>query len=127
MRAFQVRQFWKEKIRINSKIRYHQVSTLLSMKTDGGTKIIIQNIDKYMQEEILADPQNSNWSKTIEDTYLYKEQTNEMESLKQILKNKYVGLEYSGDPIGNSKVKQIEKDIDDAIREFSSVFQYAFD
>jgi hypothetical protein len=30
------------------------------MKTDGGTKIIIQNIDKYMQEEILADPQNSN-------------------------------------------------------------------
>jgi hypothetical protein len=50
-----------------------------------------------------------------------------MESLKQILKNKYVGLEYSGDPIGNSKVKQIEKDIDDAIREFSSVFQYAFD
>jgi len=97
------------------------------MKTDGGTKIIIQNIDKYMQEEILADPQNSNWSKTIEDTYLYKEQTNEMESLKQILKNKYVGLEYSGDPIGNSKVKQIEKDVDDAIREFSSVFQYAFD
>lgn len=97
------------------------------MKTDGETKIIIQNIDKYMQEgEILADPQNSNWSKTIEDTYLYKEQTNEMESLKQILKNKYVGLEYSGDPIGNSKVKQIEKDIDDAIREFSSVFQYAW-
>jgi hypothetical protein len=31
------------------------------MKTDGGTKIRIQNIDKYMQEEeILADPQNSN-------------------------------------------------------------------
>jgi hypothetical protein len=31
------------------------------MKTDGETKITIQNIDKYMQEEeILADPQNSN-------------------------------------------------------------------
>jgi len=94
------------------------------MKTDGGTKIRIQNIDKYMQEEeILADPQNSNWSKAIEDTCLYKEQTNEPESLKQILKNKYVGLESSGgDPIGNSKVKQIEKDVDDAKRELYECF-----
>jgi uncharacterized protein (UPF0297 family) len=62
-----------------------------------------------MQEgEILADPQNSNWSKTIEDTCLYKEQTNEPESLKQILKNKYVGLESSGDdPIGNKLKKML--------------------
>jgi hypothetical protein len=34
-----------------------------------------------------------------------------------------VGLESSGDdPIGNSKVKQIEKDVDDAIRELSECF-----